>query len=153
MLGRVRCLQSSAEPWRTIRALVKAANDMQIAASTTQIALLDGGGEWPSTTRKLPSWGTRFRQPPFADCPPSGRDRSRRGSTCGGSWTIVPIFPPAFSLVKRCCCRRLLFLRRLNYLGRVLHNVVGTCRSLNPVLIGIVIDDRVFAAEIVPWRR
>ena len=46
MEGKVICRQSVDEPWRTIKALVNAANDMQIAAIPTQIALLDGCGEY-----------------------------------------------------------------------------------------------------------
>jgi hypothetical protein len=39
------CCQSVADPWRTIRALVKAANDMVIVASAIQMPVLAGSGE------------------------------------------------------------------------------------------------------------
>ena len=44
MLGRVRWCQSGAAPCRTIKALVKAAKLMVIAASATQMPVFDGGG-------------------------------------------------------------------------------------------------------------
>src|SRR5260370_35970504 len=79
------------EPWRTVRDLVNAANEIVIAAIPTQIALLDGGGEYSSTTRKSPSEGTRFRQPPLPEFPASGRAGRRRTSVFGGSWSVVAI--------------------------------------------------------------
>lgn len=39
------CRQSVADPWRTMRALVNAANDMVMAAKPTQMPVLDGSGE------------------------------------------------------------------------------------------------------------
>ena len=85
------CRQSVDAPWRTIRALVNAANDMAIAAMATQIALLDGGGEYSSTPSKFPSAGTRFRQPPLPEFPVWDRDGRRRTSVSRGSWTVVGI--------------------------------------------------------------
>src|SRR5580698_4114128 len=86
MEGRVKVCQSSDEPLRTTSALVKAANIMVMAKSTTQMAVEDGGGEYSSATRRLPSAGTRFRQPPWPERPSSGKR-----SIFGGSGIVVAI--------------------------------------------------------------
>src|SRR6266404_9496020 len=83
--GKVKCRQSDAPPWRTIRALVKAAKLMVMAAKPTQMPVLAGGGEESLTRRKSPSAGTRFRQPPFPE-PWLGK---RSASIFGGSRTVV----------------------------------------------------------------
>src|ERR1700674_711923 len=85
------CRQSVDEPWRTIKALVNAANDIVIAAIPTQIALLDGGGEYSWTPSKFPSGGAKFRQPPLPEFPASPRAGRRRTLVLGGSWTVVAI--------------------------------------------------------------
>jgi hypothetical protein len=95
MEGRLMCRQSVDEPWRTISALVNAANDMLIAAIPTQIALLDGGGENSSTALKFPSAGTKSCQPPLPVCRVSGRLGSRRTSGFGGG-NVVAITPTLF---------------------------------------------------------
>jgi hypothetical protein len=43
--GKVKCRQSRDPPLRTIRALVKAANIIVMAKSTTQMPVEDAGGE------------------------------------------------------------------------------------------------------------
>src|SRR5229473_6555899 len=85
--GKVKCRQSDAPPWRTIRALVKAAKLMVMAAKATQMPVLAGGGEESLTLRKSPLAGTIFRQPPLPE-PWLGR---RSCSIFGGSWTVVAI--------------------------------------------------------------
>src|ERR1035441_6126841 len=90
MRGRARCRQSSADPWRTIRALVRAAKLIAIDASTTQMPVEAGGGEESFTAGNLPSAGTMFRQPALPELP-VGRGGSRRSSIFGGSGTVVAI--------------------------------------------------------------
>jgi len=88
MEGNANPCQSSDDPLRTINALLNAANIMVTAKSTTQMAVEEGGGEYSSATRTLPSDGRRFPQSPLPDCLWRGK---RRGSICGGSWTVVAI--------------------------------------------------------------
>src|SRR5580698_2263818 len=59
--GNGKLSQSSAEPLRTMRALLKAANIMVTANSTTQMAVDEGGGEYSCVTamRRSPSTGMR----------------------------------------------------------------------------------------------
>src|ERR1035438_5159615 len=83
----VKPCQSSEEPLRTKRALVKAANIIVMANITTQMAVEDGGGEYSSVMRGSPSDGTRFLQPPLPECPSS----DGWASICGGSGTVVAI--------------------------------------------------------------
>jgi hypothetical protein len=76
-----------AVPCRTIKALVKAAKVMVIAARPTQMPVLAGGGEEFLTWRKSPLAGVKFRQPPLPE--PWLGEGSR--SIFGGSWTVVAI--------------------------------------------------------------
>ncbi len=99
--GKVMCRQSFEAPCRTIRALVNAANDMHIAAMPTQMALLDGGGEYSSIDRKFPSDGTRFCQPPLPVFPFAGLTGCSRYSDFGGG-TVVAIFSTPFLSCVRC---------------------------------------------------
>ena len=46
--GNLKVRQSSEEPLRTTSALVKAANIIEMANSTTQMAVEDGGGDAPT---------------------------------------------------------------------------------------------------------
>src|SRR5271167_3212344 len=114
MGGKVKCRQSSEEPWRTTIALVKAAKVIVIAASATQMPVLEAG-ELSSTAGKLPVEGVR-------PCHPPSSDRVGRFLISGGSWTVVaitatpfkfPTFKPLFLVVPR-----------VDLLRRVLHHVV-----------------------------
>src|ERR1700733_8848800 len=87
MEGRLKCCQSGEAPWRTIRALVKAAKVMVMAARPTQMPVLAGGGEESFTRRKSPLVGARFCPPPLPE-PRLGRWSS---SIFGGSWIVVAI--------------------------------------------------------------
>ena len=64
MLGKVKCRQSVAEPCRTTRALVNAANDMVMAAIPTHTPVFEAAGERSPRARAPPSRGVRSRQPP-----------------------------------------------------------------------------------------
>src|ERR1700690_665043 len=78
--GKLKACQSSDEPLRTTRALVKAANIIVMANSTTQIAVEEGGGEYFWATPRSPPGGVF--QPPI---PERFRSGSRLGPICGGS--------------------------------------------------------------------
>ena len=80
--GKVKCCQSVDPPYRTIMALVKAANVIVIAAKPTQIPVRDAG-EVSSTDRARNVSGGKSCHPP---CPGGVRE-----SILGGSWTVVAI--------------------------------------------------------------
>src|SRR5271166_6289123 len=144
------CRQSVDEPWRTISALVNAAKDMQIAAIPTQMALLEAGGEYCCATRGSPLAGTRFCPPP-PPVYPAGRSGRGKISALGGG-NVVAMVSRA-SLLSLAKSRRLIALRSgQRLLRRVLHDVVRARGSLDAVLIGIVIHNGIFAAEIIPRR-
>src|ERR1035438_8162652 len=133
-----------------MRALVKAANDMQIAAMPTQMALLDAGGEYCSVVWRLPPAGTRFCPPPLPVCSVSRRSgRVRTSDPRGGSVAAInsecPLPQPSeWWLVSVRGGQRLLW--------RILHDVIRAGGGLHAKLISIGIDDGIIAAKIVPRR-
>src|SRR5579862_2736394 len=90
MEGSVKCCQSFEPPWRTIIALVKAANVMVMAARPTHTPVRDAG-ELSSTERSPPVTGGRARHPPLPD---DGRSVLRGDSIRGGSCTVVAMCLP-----------------------------------------------------------
>src|SRR5271155_219230 len=127
-----------------MRALVKAAKVMVIAARPTQMPVLAGGGDESLTRRESPSAGTRFRQPPLPE-PWLGK-RSR--SSFGGSWIVVAILLLLLPLQNEL----LFFVRAMNVLRRGLHYEVAA-GALDAVLIRIVINDGHLVTKVAVGRR
>src|SRR5436853_3044206 len=123
MIGNAKCRQSFPDPWRTIIALVNAAKVMVIAASATQMPVLEAVDSRATRRRALPEPGSLM---------------------VGGGWSVVAIvyLNEAFVLA-----------RGRNLLRRILHDKVPARSFNAVLIGVVIYDRSLPAEIVPWWWR